>query len=331
MSFVFREPALPRYLISIYPLFLVAIALSFDMLLLLLQKIKIKPIYAVPVLVVMISFLPTAKASVQMVRSKKHGNVTDAHFSSFYFPDWKSSLMQIKPLLQKNDVLMSTIPSYVDFYLNRKSYQFRQRMYDVEGHNYINLPVDTIDPNANSTEAVARLLDNTDRAWLIADYYFDKAVTDSGTKGYVVNRMKFEYDMSNEYVSVFFYDKTQPPPHPSEMFEFIHSENKVSIDYQFQKPSGNNIVMLLDIEGLQYDNEAMVLFNDQIWLGVLREQGLWYKETGDSRSRQVYIVPVPLNALKEGINQAKIGLNSHAMYKKCRYAVYDFRIGGRNE
>ncbi|MDR0542342.1 MAG: glycosyltransferase family 39 protein [Dysgonamonadaceae bacterium] len=326
MSFVFREPALPRYLIYIYPLFLIAIALFFDMLLFLLQKIKIKPEYAVPVLVLIICFLPTAKASVKMVRSKEHGIVTNEHFSSFYFPDWKTSLTRIKPYLGENDVLMGTIPAYVNYYLGRMPYHFRQRMYDTGARQYVNLPVDTVEPNAASTPAVAKLLDNADKAWLVVDYYFNNVMTDPETKSYVVNRMKFEYDMSNQYVSVFSYDKTKPNTQPSTMFEFIHSENIVSLEYQFEKPATGNVVLLLDTEGIRYDDEMLVQFNGSYSVGILRSQGVLFRENGDSKSRQIYIAPVPPDLIKPGINTFKIGLNGNAMYRKCRFAVYNMQI-----
>jgi uncharacterized membrane protein len=326
MSFVFREPALPRYLIYIYPLFLVAIALCLDPLLFLLQKIKIKAEYAVPVFILLICFLPTAKASVKMVQHKEHGMVTDPHFSAFYFPDWKTSLSQIKSHLGENDVLISTMPVYVNFYLNKPSYHFRQRRYDADAYKYVNLPVDTDNPNAASTQAVANLLDNAEKAWLIVDYYFNNVMTDPETKGYVINRMKLEYDMSNCYVSVFSYDKTRPDVQPSMLFEHIHAENPVSLEYRIEKPEAKNTVLLLDAEGIRYDNEMIVQFNGGYAVGLLRAQGVLFKNNGDSKSRQVYAVPVPTTALKPGINTFRIGLNNNAWYRKGRFAVYNVQL-----
>jgi hypothetical protein len=328
MSFVFREPALPRYLIYLYPLFLIAIALSFDALLSLLQKIKIKPEYATPLLVLLLCFLPTAKASVRMVQSKEHGAVTDEHFSSFYFPDWKTSLKRIQPHLGPNDVLMSTIPAYVNFYLDRQPYHFRQRKYDAEAHQYINLPVDTSQPNAASTQAVARLLDSADKAWLVADYYFNNVMTDPETKGYVVNQMTFEYDMSNRYVTVFSYDRAKPQTRTSSLFEFIHSESAVSAEYQFDRPETGTPILLLEAEGLLYDNEAVIVFNGNHPLGVQQAQSARFRATGDSKSRQTYAIPLPPNLLRPGVNTVRIGLNNNPLYRNGRFALYNLQIQG---
>ena len=330
MSFVFREPSLPRYLIYIYPLFLISIALCADTLLSFLRKIKIKPEYATPVLVVIICFLPTAKASLQMVESKEHGRVTDSHFSAFYFPDWKTSLMRIKPRFGKDDVLMSTMTAYVDFYMGKKSYHFRQRRYDSTAHQYVNLPVDTVNPNANSTQAVARLLDNNDKVWLVADYYFDNVMTEPETRSYIINRMKFEYDISNQYVSVFSYDKNKPSPTPGTVFEYIHSEKMISMPYRFEKPAGENIALVLDMEGILYDNEAVVIFNNANSVSILQSQGALFRENGDSQSRQVYTVPIPRGIIKQGINTVAIGLNNNSLYKKGRFVLYNIGIETRN-
>ena len=326
MSFVFREPSLPRYLIYIYPLFLVSLALCVDMLLSFLRKIKIKTEYAVLAAVVIICFLPTAKASVKMVESKEHGRVADSHLSAFYFPNWKTSLMRIKSRFGKDDILISTMTAYVDFYLDKKSYHFRQRRYDSTAHQYVNFPVDTVNPNANSTQAVAKLLDNSDKAWLVADYYFNNVMTDPETRSYIISRMKFEYGMSNQYVSVFSYDKTNPNTCSNMVFEYIHSENMISMAYQFERPTGGNMVLLLDLEGIFYDNEAIIMFNNAHSVGILQSQGALFRKNGDSKSRQVYAVPIPPGIITPGRNTFEIGLNNNSLYEKCRFVLYNMGI-----
>ena len=331
MSFVFREPSTARYLIFIYPLFLIAIALSLDTVIILIRKIKIvNRIHFINVgivAVVLICFFPTSRNTLTMVTSKEHGYVISRFLdASFYFPDWKSSLKRIKLRLKKEDVLLSTVPAYVDFYIGRKPYWFRQRMYDAHLHGYVDYPIDTLHTNAFSTQAVSKLLDNTDTAWLIADYYFNNTMTNPETRNYVANRMKFEYDMSNQYVSVFSYDKTKPNSEHNSVFEYIHSENPVSLKYEFPKPSNEVALMLIEIEGIQYDNEAVIQFNDKDSILVLKENGILYNENGDSRSRQFFALTVPQNLLKEETNTFKVKLNTNIKYKKCRYVLYNYEI-----
>ena len=274
--------------------------------------------------VVFICFLPTVKTSFQTIKIQTHGRVVSEYLSSFYFPDWKGSLMKIKPRLEKNDVLMTTIPPYVDFYLGRNSYQFRQRRYDSSQHTYINLPVDTLHSNANSTQAVQKLLDNADKAWLIADYYFDNVMTDPKTKAYIINKMRFEYDMSNEYISVFSYDKAKPNIRENNLFEHIHREYRETSEYQFESPLSNfEILLIIDAEGITLDNEMVVLFNGSYSLGVLRQNGELFQQNGDSRSRQVYTVLVPNTVLRPGTNAFQVGLNSLKAYRKCRFVIHN--------
>jgi 4-amino-4-deoxy-L-arabinose transferase-like glycosyltransferase len=327
MSFVFREPALPRYLIYIYPLFLVAIAMGFDGIRSFIRKkTGIRSRYIVCTILLLFCMLPTVRNSVGMVMRKSHGMVTDTHFSSFYFPDWKTSLSLIKPHLGENDVLMSTIPAYANFYLNKKSYHFRQRRYDADEHRYVNLPTDTLTPNAASTQAVARLLDNADKAWLAADYYFNNVMTDPETKAYVVNRMKFEYGMSNQYVTVFSYDRSAPNTQPCTLFEYLHAEYAATREYQFEKPETNQSFLLLDAEGVSYDNEMIVQFNQGPSVGVLRSYGLLFNENGDSRSRQIYAVPIPSHVMRPGVNTFRVGLNNNPLYGKCRFALFNMQV-----
>jgi hypothetical protein len=151
-------------------------------------------------------------------------------------------------------------------------------------------------------------------------------MTDPETKAYVIQNMKFEYDMSNEYVSVFFRDKNKPQTQSNTIFEFIHSEYSSSIEYAFDmQPFNANMVLLLDMEGIVYDNQAIVMINGNS-IGVLRQQGELFQQNGDSKSRQTYIIPVPGNLLQPNINKLILGLNNMKMYKKTRFAVYNISV-----
>ncbi|MDR1879781.1 MAG: glycosyltransferase family 39 protein [Tannerellaceae bacterium] len=331
MSFVFREPSLPRYLMYIYPLFLIAIALAVDTIVFLLEKrfksFKLfKPVILAVAVIGATGFFPTIRKSVRLMKNTEHGELVPRALSSFYFPDWKSSLAKVKQHLGENDLLISTMPAYVDFYLGRNSYQFRQMLYDTGQHNYVNYPVDTVQPNAYSTEGLIKLMDSADKGWLMADYYFYNVMTDPETREYVIHNMKFEYDMSNRYVSIFSWDKSQPFT-PNAIVEFLHEEYPYSNEYQINLPEvKSDMAVVLEMEGITADDQILLLVNGKA-VSVRREYGELFQRNGDSKSRQNYMIPVPAKAFKEGANGFQIILaKPGGSFPKGCFAAYRIRL-----
>ncbi|GAB6395632.1 MAG: glycosyltransferase family 39 protein [Bacteroidales bacterium] len=322
MSFVFREPSLPRYLIYIYPLFLVAIACFFDSLALIARKAGIKnsPVFAVVVSIIIIVCLPTARTTLNTVLSKEHGQVVPSYFSAFYFPDWKTSMQKVKKRLGEKDILLSTMPSYVDFYSGKKSYWFRQRRYNSTEHKYENFPVDTVAPNAFSTPALAKLLNGSERAWLLADYYFDNVMTDPETRAYVVRNMQFELGMSDDYVSVFSWDRNHARVNNNAIFEYLRPAHPYSREYRIDVPAVANATVLLDMEGVAYDYQAILYINKQP-VGVLKQHG----HSQDNNDRQIYSVPVSSKMFRQGDNSFVVALNPQVKNKNNRFVVYNIR------
>jgi hypothetical protein len=201
-------------------------------------------------------------------------------------------------------------------------YQFRQRFYNAAEYKYDNLPVDTIRPNANSTQGLAKLLQSTDKAWLLADYYFDNVMTDPETRDLVIRNMRFEYDMSNQYVSVFSWDKSRPQTQPVTIFEFIHAEKPGTYPYQFNiPPNQSNISLLMDMEGITHDNAVLVSINGNTF-ALPRQSGEIYSQNGDSKSRQWYSVKIPAQILRPSGNEIAFGLNTE-QYPDDRYVLYN--------
>jgi uncharacterized membrane protein len=326
MSFVYREPALPRYIIYLYPFFLIGISVIFYEIVYWSKRFVFKkyPESSVWILLLVLLFLSPIKQSWAMVNSKKHGEVVPKALSVWYFTDWKTSTQKVKQQLQPNDVIISTIVQPMQFYLHRKEIvRFRQMFYNAAEYKYDKFPVDTITSNANSTQALAKLLNSTDRAWLLADYYFNNVMTDPETRAYVLQNMRFEYDMSNEYVSVFSWDKAHPMTQPSGLFEFIHTEHPGSYPYQFQVPEGtSDVQMVLEVEGITRDNEMLVNINGNTF-GISRQSGEIFRQNGDSKSRQYYSVQVPRKILQTGVNQIAFGLNDRGKRAGDRFVVHN--------
>jgi predicted membrane-bound mannosyltransferase len=334
MSFIYREPALPRYIIYLYPFFCIGIAVVFYEITHQINRMVKKPVarnIAFGFILIILVLLTPWKQSAAMVKARSHGMVVPRELSVWYFTDWKHPLKQVASKIQPGDEILSTVVQSAQFYLqNPNVIRFRQLHYNSATYRYEKFETDTITLNANSTGGFLHLLNHPDRVWLLADYYFNNVMTDPETRSCVINRMKFEYNMSNRYVSVFSYDKIHPNPLPGAMFEHIHSENPISIEYQFEKPPGENRILLLDMEGISYDNEAIIQFNRNNPVGILRAQGTLFRENGDSKSRQVYAVPVPPNIIIPGTNTFKIGLNNHPLYRKCRFVLYNMQMQEEN-
>ncbi|GHT25156.1 hypothetical protein AGMMS4957_19450 [Bacteroidia bacterium] len=326
MSFIYREPFLPRYIVYLYPFFLIAIAVMFyEIVVWIKRKYPKKAESLVYLLLVVLIFLTPIKQSFTMVTHLKHGQVAPRALSNLYFPYWKATLNNLKPQLGENDVLLSTMPVHLNFYLGRDAHSFRQRFYNPAKYQYENLPVDTIHPNAASTQGLAKLLQDNDRVWFVADYYFNanNPHSDPETKDYVLQNMRFEFNMSNKYISVFSWNKERPITQPAAMFESVSSESPSSFPYTVQFPPGNSDVqMALDVEGITRENEMMVTINGNK-SAIPRATGEIYKQTGDSRSRQYYIIPVPRQIIRESDNKVSFELNSRGKQDNDRFVVYN--------
>jgi hypothetical protein len=124
MSFIYREPALPRYFIYLFPFFLIAIAVSFNEIYVLItcrSKIKIFAKFVWVAVIISVIYLAPIKESFALVNKKEYGQVISKTFSHWYFPDWKTPLTKTQKHIQKDDIVLSTITSYTDFYSGKKA------------------------------------------------------------------------------------------------------------------------------------------------------------------------------------------------------------------
>ncbi|MDR1582749.1 MAG: glycosyltransferase family 39 protein [Prevotellaceae bacterium] len=326
MSFVFREPSLPRYLIYIYPLFLMAIACSFDTVVHLIRKIKIKinSLLAVIVSIVIIGCLPTTKATVQIVTEKKHGQVVPHELSNWFFPDWKMSLKKVQLQVKPDDAIISTMSSYPGFYLKRTDIiQFRQRFYNSTAHQYENFPPDTTTPNAKSLEALQKLFNETERIWLFADYYFTNVMTDPRCRDYIVRNCEFKYDLSNEYVKVFFRDSNTPPAYQNQIVELLTRNSPGTMEYSMMLPNPANrkVQMIIEAQGIFFDNELGAVINGQIFGVPITSQ------VHEQAGHQIFLVDIPRGIpLREGENKFQFFCNTNSSRKNLKIAVYNFSL-----
>jgi len=327
MSFIFREPALPRYFIYLFPYFLIAIAISFNEIYVLItcrSKIKFLNKFVWIVVVASVFFFAPIKESFALVNQKEYGQVVSKTFSHWYFPDWKTPLTKTQKHIQKEDIILSTFTPYTDFYSGKKSIQLRQKYYDTEEHKYLYFSPDTTFDNAKSLEAVMHLHKKHNRGWLFADYYFQNVMTDPAVRNYIVQNWDFHYDLSNQYIKVFNWDNSNLQKKTGTMLEVLSPDNPGTEYLSFNLPQINNlnIVFEIDAEGVRFNNELIIEINQNI-LPVLLSHTYSQKEVG---KRQIFLTDVPSKFLiSNGENKIRLFYNTNLMKKpkKAMIAVYN--------
>ncbi len=330
MSFLFREPSLPRYLIYVYPFYLCAIALVFSELVFWFNRYvehkQARNALLLMLIVSIVAFSP-AKSSWAMVTRKAHGQVVPKELSVWYFPDWKFALKKIGPMLKDEDVVLSTMSLYPNFYLNRDVVFFRQRYYNTKSHAYENLLPDTTTSNASSVEALVRLYSSSKSGWLLADYYFNNVMTDPAARDFVIRNSDLMYSLSNEYVKVFHWDHSQPRRHVNTMAELLTQAFPATFEYSINLPdlSGKTVEIILEAEGMRYDNELLVVFNN-------RAMGVPLKSSrNQGGGRQTFVFALPANLVKVGENKVHFAYNTneYRYNKNAKVAVYSLNMQWR--
>jgi 4-amino-4-deoxy-L-arabinose transferase-like glycosyltransferase len=322
MSFIYREPALPRYLIFVYPFFLIGMAIVCSELAdFCTGKIKAatgKKIITGTFLLMAVLLSPV-QDSVEMVARREHGRVVPFVFSQWFFPDWRSTLNSADKIIGRDDIVMATITTYPSFYLNRKTYQFRQKYYNTTTHRYEPLPVDTTKVNAHSLEALEHLYRTHKTGWLFADYYLQGALTDPAARDFIIRNTDFMYAESNAYVKVFYWNHDVPRRYVNYMAEMLTPAFNASQQYSFNvtKTDPRGMRLWIEAEGIHFDNELIIVLN-QRQIGVLKRQG-----EHASSNRQFYVLDLNANLFKEGGNTIQFVYNTNIRgLKGSKIVVY---------
>jgi uncharacterized membrane protein len=329
MSFIYREPALPRYLIFIYPFFFIAMAVICSEVVELCAHLT-KSSYTKRIILlgftVLLVFLSPVSDSVAMVKNKEHGRIVPFTFSHWFFADWKSTLTSAVKMIESNDVVMATITTYPSFYLNRPTLQFRQMFYNTTTHKYEPLPIDTTKANAGSLEMLERLYQENKTGWLFADYYFNNILTDPQARNFIIRNTDMIYSLSNAYVRVFHWDNRQPHQYTNGLAELItplaNATQQYSIELRNVDAAG--IQMFVEAEGIDYDNELVIIVNGK-QVGVQRKQG----DERLGNKRQTYTVHLRKDFVKDGENTIQFVYNANIPNPKNRkIAIYNmmFRL-----
>lgn len=313
LSFVFREPFLNRYLIFAYPYILISVGVFFYAIWKWLSE-KIAPqmslttgcaLLCIPFVLLFLNARRTSMADLALGRVLT-GHVIDTRVSSWSFTNWKNACDFVNKKRQPGDMLMSTVPTAVSYYLEQdKVLWFRQAYYDTGSKSYkLNTPNPNAGPSAASFEDLVRTVQQTPRGWLMADYYLDNIFTDERALLWVYQNMHYYPEASGDgSVMVFGWDNSKPKPERQNLVvELGQDEDKVeSKEYHMTLPESlftqNEINLTVRTQGIDSNREALVLFNGQnaVWLPPNNGPGV-----------EEQVIPLDRKWIKPGSNAIQV-------------------------
>ncbi len=316
MGFVFREPVHAKYLTYIYPIFLISAAYSLYYIAFNLMKYLSKSFtensksylsICTLAFVLLIVGVSKRKEIGEMLKTQTHGNIVAKEISEIHYVNWKQPCLFIKDRMQKGDVIMATVQFAPRFYLGLDSVVwFRQMHFDAKTKDYVsNLP-DKRKLSANTYEQLVKTFNENKRGWLLADYYFDNALTDPRAKQFVEQNFEFHFSACEDgAVKVFSWDKSKPKSYESSfVVELGKNPNQLGsmpMSININKASLPAMVnLVLNTEGIDSDVEAFILINDQ---------QVAIKPNGKSSSIGMNMVQVSSNLFKEGENKIQFAYN----------------------
>jgi 4-amino-4-deoxy-L-arabinose transferase-like glycosyltransferase len=336
ISFVFRDAALPRYLYFIYPFLLIGAATTLwwatTWIKSKLSKKQDKRLSFVNYMVLGIIVIILAKPQeTKAYLSKTHGLLVDRKLSEWFYTNWKESGKYVKQNMKENDVVLSTIPNAQRVYLDidtAKIGWFRQMRYDGLQKKYVqNEPLGKT-VSGYTTEEFIATVENHNRGWLIADYYFYNVMTDDKARQYAIENLRYHYNASTDgSVHVFSWDKSNPKEmetplmielgKPLGSFRFESSE----LPFNINKQAGVDAYkFVFDVEGLVNEQELVVQINDAQVFYIPKPT------EGKGWGTEFSVLEVPASALVEGQNKMKFVYNSELNLPRPGVAIYNVRM-----
>lgn len=317
MSFVFREPNHAKYLSYIYPVFLISIAYSLYHLSWYLDKYLGKSFSSGSstfrnVLVFLFLFLLIASVKKDDIRSmlttQNHGNIADKSVSEIHYVNWKQPSSFIKENRKDGDVVMATVQFAPRFYLGLDSVVwFRQMHYDAQKKEYVpNLP-DGRKVSAYTYEQLVKTVEDNPRGWLLADYYFDNALTDPRARQFVEQNFRYHFQASDDGgVKVFSWDKSNPPAYTrSFLIELGKNKNQMAsqpmtmpMNVSLMPPK---VKLRFISEGIDGNSEVFVVINDKDQFAI--------KSNGHPEKPGENVIEVNSSVFRDGENKIQFGYN----------------------
>jgi len=201
----------------------------------------------------------------------------DMRIANWSFTDWKEGCKYVDQHRKPGDVLISTVPTAVSYYLEHENVLwFRQAYYDTREKRYkLNTPNPNGGLSAATLEDLVRTVQQSPRGWLLADYYLENIFTDERALLWVYQNMHY-YPEASQHGSlmVFGWDHSKPRPERQNLVvELGCDDNKMeSKEYNMTLPeslfANKQIEMTVRTRWVDSNQEALILFNGKhvAWL-----------------------------------------------------------------
>lgn len=192
--------------------------------------------------------------------------------------------------------------------MNLTTYRFRQMHFDAKQKGYVpNLP-DGRKKSAYTYEQLVKTFNENPRGWLMADYYFENALTDPRTKQFIEEIFVYHFDACIDgAVKVFSWDKAKPKNYQSSfVIELGKNEmhlNSLELNFTINKaglPPKVNLSFLG--QGIDSDAEAFVIINDKTQIAI--------RGNGSSLTMGNNMCQVDASVFQEGANKVMFAYNS---------------------
>lgn len=339
MSFVFLEPCLPRYHIFIYPLYLISVACSFYYIPKFIVdrwgsgKAKFRNyVYLGSLIALVFLFFKsnTFPNILHLINNNSHGSVIDRRLSIWYFTNWKEPSLFIKKNIRKGDVVFSTLPDAVNFYINQqeqyKVHLFRQMRLNPEDRNFVQIGNSPSLPSASSVEDLYKSMESYPRIWLIADYYIYNSLTDPKARDLVFkNFTLFPEACRDGSVQLFLWERNRPEkfPHNTLLEMGKPTGRQVSPTLSFgaaQENLSNGLSITFQSTGIDSDKEAYVQINNADHFNIPKPRQLDHNNLGVSEIR------IPGNKLKLGQNLLAVKYNTTKPDNYKGFIIYNIEF-----
>jgi len=336
MSFVFRDPCHAKYLSYIYPVFLISAAYSLYFIAFTLvpyiskswNETNASYMRTCTIVFIGLTFAFMQRKEIsKMLLTEAHGNVVDKRISEIHFVNWKQPCEFIKENRQPKDVIMATVQMAPRFYLEMDSVVwFRQMHLDGKTKKYVpNLP-DGRKLSAYTYDQLVKTYQENPRGWLLADYYFDNALTDPRAKEFVEQNFTYHFDACNDgAVKVFSWDKAKPKAYNGafviELGKNVNQMGSQPFSININKASlPPNVNMYFLSQGIDSDNEAFVVINGEKQVAI--------KSNGKPSQIDGNMVTVSSSFFKEGVNQIQFFYNTEEENQDITkgFVIYNFDL-----